>query len=244
MSIISVFPGGGKPKLQTKTVTPTESAQTVSPSSGYDGLLKVTVNSIPSSYVKPSVTKSAATYTPGTSDQSIAAGTYCSGKQTIKGDANLAAENIKSGVSIFGITGALELGYDIEIISVPAEGLIFDDGSYGTIIEPSTSNSELVAKNPGKVPTYLYIIQQEADFDAGDGGIVFVNGVRITDTSGVASVVIGQNDVDAAYYYAQPDWLHIEANAYSVKIIADESSTEQRQFIGTYSVALLYDKTA
>lgn len=52
-------------------------------------------------------TKAAATYTPGTSDQEIAAGTYLSGKQTISGDANLISNNIKSGVSIFGVSGSL-----------------------------------------------------------------------------------------------------------------------------------------
>ena len=49
--------------------------------------------------------KSAATYTPGTSNQTIPAGYYLTGTQTIKGDANLVASNIKSGTSIFGITG-------------------------------------------------------------------------------------------------------------------------------------------
>lgn len=46
--------------------------------------------------------------TPGTEDQTIAAGNYLSGDQTIKGDANLVAENIKSGVSIFGVEGTLK----------------------------------------------------------------------------------------------------------------------------------------
>lgn len=50
--------------------------------------------------------KTAATYTPGTSDQTIASGQYLSGVQTIKGDANLVAENIKSGVPIFGVEGS------------------------------------------------------------------------------------------------------------------------------------------
>jgi len=49
--------------------------------------------------------KAAATITPGTTDQVIAAGQYLAGKQTIKGSVNLKAENIKSGVNIFGIVG-------------------------------------------------------------------------------------------------------------------------------------------
>ena len=98
--------GGNTPNLQTKTVTPSESTQTVSPDSGYDGLSKVTVNAISSTYIGSDVTKkSAATYIPKTTNQSIASGHYLSGTQTIKGDANLVAGNIKSGVSIFGVTG-------------------------------------------------------------------------------------------------------------------------------------------
>lgn len=97
--------GGAEPTLQEKTVTPNTSSQTVTPDSNYDGLSKVTVNAIPSTYIKPTTTKAATTYTPSTSNQTIAAGTYCSGVQTIKGDANLKAENIAEGISIFGITG-------------------------------------------------------------------------------------------------------------------------------------------
>lgn len=98
--------GGNTPNLQTKTVTPSESTQTVSPDSGYDGLSKVNVNAISSTYIGSDVTKkSAATYIPKTTNQSIASGQYLSGTQTIKGDANLVAGNIKSGVSIFGVTG-------------------------------------------------------------------------------------------------------------------------------------------
>lgn len=54
--------------------------------------------------------KGAQTYTPGTSDQTIANGQYLLGDQTIKGDANLVAENIKQGVSIFGVAGTASGG--------------------------------------------------------------------------------------------------------------------------------------
>lgn len=51
--------------------------------------------------------KSAQTYTPTTSDQTINGGQYLSGAQTIKGDANLVAGNIASGITIFGVQGSL-----------------------------------------------------------------------------------------------------------------------------------------
>lgn len=51
--------------------------------------------------------KSAQTYTPTTSDQTISSGQYLSGAQTIKGDANLVQANIAKNVTIFGVTGTL-----------------------------------------------------------------------------------------------------------------------------------------
>ncbi len=50
----------------------------------------------------------AQTITPGTAVQTIAAGRYLTGAQTIQGDANLTAGNIKDGVSIFGVQGTYE----------------------------------------------------------------------------------------------------------------------------------------
>ena len=67
---------------------------------GYTALVKgnLVTGTIPS--------KGAATYTPGTTNQTIASGNYLSGVQTIKGDANLVAGNIAKGKSIFGVTGS------------------------------------------------------------------------------------------------------------------------------------------
>lgn len=190
---IAQIPTGGS--YQSKTVSPTESSQIVSPDSGYDALSSVTVNAISNTYVgsgiarksssdltasgatvtvpagyyssqatksvssgsatapasisgssatvstgtnaltltktvsvTPSVsagyvsegtagnssvsltasiaTKAAATITPGTTNQTIASGTYLTGTQTISGDADLVAANIKKDVQIFGVTGS------------------------------------------------------------------------------------------------------------------------------------------
>lgn len=98
--------GASGASLQSKTVSPSESAQTIKADNGYDGLSQVTVNAVSRTYVGSGVTKkSAATYTPGTSDQSIASGQYLNGTQTIKGDSNLTAGNIRNGVRIFNVTG-------------------------------------------------------------------------------------------------------------------------------------------
>ena len=182
-------------ELQAKTATPTESNQTVTADSGYDGLSSVTVEAIDSEYVgsdiarrsssdltvngasvtapagyysaaasksvasgsaagpsslsgssasvstctniltltktnvttTPTVspgyvsngtastatvsltanvtTKGAAIITPGTTNQTISSGTYLTGTQTIAGDADLVAGNIKAGTKIFNTTG-------------------------------------------------------------------------------------------------------------------------------------------
>lgn len=54
-------------------------------------------------------TQAAKTITPSTAGQTaVPAGRYTTGAVTVKGDANLVAGNIKSGTTIFGVTGTYE----------------------------------------------------------------------------------------------------------------------------------------
>ena len=84
----------------TQSVTPTVSAGYVS--AGTAGT--VTVSGSDTSQM---TVQGAQTITPTTSSQTLAKGTFLTGVQTIAGDANLIAANIKSGVSIFGVAGSL-----------------------------------------------------------------------------------------------------------------------------------------
>lgn len=85
---------------KTVSVTPTVTAGYVSSGTAGNSNVSLTASI---------TTKAAATITPTTSNQEIAAGTYLTGKQTILGDANLVAGNIVDGVSIFGVTGSAQL---------------------------------------------------------------------------------------------------------------------------------------
>jgi hypothetical protein len=82
---------------KTVSVTPSVTAGYVSSGTAGNSSVSLTASV---------TTKAAATITPGTSDQEIAAGTYLTGKQTISGDANLVSANIVAGKSIFSVQGS------------------------------------------------------------------------------------------------------------------------------------------
>ncbi len=85
---------------KTLNVTPTVTAGYIS--SGTQDSVLVSLNA-------NVTTKAAATITPTTSNQEIAAGTYLTGKQTIAGDSNLVGSRIVAPYSIFGVQGTAQL---------------------------------------------------------------------------------------------------------------------------------------
>ena len=208
-----------EPKLQSKTVTPTTSLQTVNPDSGYDGLSKVTVNAMPvATQATPSIsvssaglitatatqsagyvsagtksgtkqltTQAAQTITPSTSDKTIASGRYLTGTQTIKGDSNLKAENIKSGVSIFGVAGSYEGsggtgggGASVEMCTVTIGAWTFDEISYtganGLVIkEDAYSTTEIQKEVQKGTIFYGYCEERGIYVVTGSATVLFQN---------------------------------------------------------------------
>ncbi len=81
---------------KTVSITPSVTAGYVASGTAGNSSVSLTANI---------TTKAAATITPGTTNQTIASGTYLTGTQTIQGDSNLVPANIAQGVSIFGVQG-------------------------------------------------------------------------------------------------------------------------------------------
>lgn len=88
-------------------------------------------------------TKSATTYTPSTSNQTISSGYYLTGTQTIKGDSNLVASNIKSGVSIFGISGSYSGGASV----------------VSDVVSPNSSGQLELYTGKTTAPNYIFLLK-------------------------------------------------------------------------------------
>ena len=110
--------------------------------------------------------QAAKTVMPTTTEQTaVASGSFTSGAVKVAGDANLIADNIKQGVSIFGVLGTL------------AGGQVYQTGS-------DTETSTL-SYNVGFVPktwfASAYVRTSDGSSGAATGGLI--NGVTITSTS-------------------------------------------------------------
>ncbi len=181
-----VIPAGYYPDEVSKSVaTATQATPSISVSSS--GVITASatqsagyVSSGTKSATKQLSTKSATTYTPSTSNQTISSGYYLTGTQTIKGDSNLVASNIKSGVSIFGVSGSYSGG----------------SGSIGSYVSSTPTNS-------GANLTFtIDNIDNAIGFFIGNGSYMFTSGSN--DLDYIISVFIpndaSTNDGTSRYF--------------------------------------------
>lgn len=132
-------------------------------------------------YIDQSIaTKGAQTYTPGTINQTIAAGQYISGTQTIAGDPNLKSENIVKGKTIFGVTGSFvmpespvyymqsgvsvsSLGAYRQVSNIPFKQPVYNSNGYTYLPHNSGSPVFVAFSNPIDVSLYKYLNFQNYD---------------------------------------------------------------------------------
>ena len=104
------------------------------------------------SATKQLTTQAAKTVTPTTSNQTaVESGRYTTGAVTVEGDANLVAGNIKSGISIFGVTGTYAGsgggGYNLKIVS-------------STPSKNQSAKSYTINHNCGKIPKFVMVLSE------------------------------------------------------------------------------------
>ena len=233
LNIINNLPEYPEITLQSKTVSPTTSKQTVKADSGYDGLSQVTVNAMatatqatPSisvsssglitasatqtagyvsagtkSATKQLTTKGATTWTPKTTNQTIASGTYLTGTQTIKGDSNLIASNIRSGKSIFGVSGTL-----VEGITPTGTLEITENGTYD-VTNYASANVNVAGSGGGANTiggdyngTQGFIITSDSDFAS--GGTFLLEAYSMVTEATVSENITFEYDGDMGAYMA------------------------------------------
>ena len=175
-------------------VTQTLSANgTINLGSGHYDSIKI-VQSLP--------TKGATVWTPSTTAQSINSGTYLTGTQTIKGDTNLAPQNIRSGVSIFGVGGALTIeslgGYTKA--DIKSKGIIT---RYKVV-----KQSEQALNTNGKSNMMYEVLQRSIDYVRSSGDkicdIIYIdndrNNLIFHRSSGTASTSHNEDHYDYLQY--------------------------------------------
>lgn len=117
-------------------------------------------------------TQGAKTVTPTTTEQiAVASGTYTTGDVKVAGDANLVAENIAEGVSIFGVAGT-HSGGGLEVV-------------IGTMIQTQFVSGLALAWSDGTSGHFEFIADPHSDISVLKNSIIYVD-----DASSVTGEVV------------------------------------------------------
>lgn len=139
--------------------------------------------------------QTAQTIVPGITDKSINSGTYLTGIQTIKGDANLQAANIKEGTSIFGVEGTYKA---TDVTFTVADGNNAPSNPQNNVIWVQTDT---------EIPSYAILSSVERPSNPAEGMVWVVNGQT---SSGAFDLTVDDNVVaiypQKAYQYVNGEW--------------------------------------
>ena len=198
--------------------------------------------------------KSSATYTPSKSDQTISSGQYLSGSQTIKGDSNLVAENIKSGVSIFGVTGTLEAGStgtDTSDATATASDILSGETAYvkGEKVTGTISSKAAATYTPGTANQTIASGQylSGAQTIEGDSNLTAENiksGVSIFGVAGTyagsGGSSSGNNNCEAYVITSADEAVNFKSTSGAIKVFGYGTVTSQSSWGGGTTTLLAF----
>lgn len=169
----------------------------------------------------------AMTITPDTEYLYIAKGQYLNGHLTIKGDPNLVSENIKSGVSIFGVPGSLE----------ESSGAQLPDGAIAVQIVKAAEASTQVGSGYSLSITYGDAVEISDSIALGFSGTTktLSNISTTTDFSVLLGKYIRSGSTTTAKYYYIPDdaTFTVGGSTYSKTLTCDKAQAVSMQKVST-----------
>lgn len=195
-------------QMQSKSVIPSGSAQTVLPDAGYDGLSQVNVTAIALEVksVTPSASQQVVTPSSGKSGLS---------KVTVAGDADLIASNIKKDVNIFGVIGTYVPA------SVPINGSLIEITCSSDIDQvTATVNSHTYTAYLNTTTHKAYVTIPYTDTTSARTCVLrgYANGTQVTSTTISMSTGIQYytaNLSTSAYLYNNGTYYGIDSPSWS-----------------------------
>lgn len=212
----------------TQSVTPTIATGYVA--SGTAGTITVTGTT-----TSTLTTAGATTITPGTANKTaVSAYRYTTGTVTVKGDANLVAANIKTGTSIFGVTGTFTSDATATSAQILSGKTAYVKGAKVTGIMPNNG-----AVNQTIAPGASYTIP--AGYHNGSGKVTASNsgggGGSASNDTVYVRVKAESPVTDATIHYTAPD-----GNVHT--IITDNLEGDLQEFEAAAGSAIYIDSYA